>query len=643
MAFIGKGTNRNFAIDMIANPDEYDADEVIEILEFADAEYAVGDSFIEDNEYDALYLMAKRLYPAHVYFTGVGSAVRGGKVALPYEMGSLNQVQIGDINSFVTKNNLGKENLVISDKMDGTSAMMIYDESGKPQIAYSRGDGVEGADITRHIFKITNTPDFVSGSMTVRAEVEMTETSFLFLRDKVKRHSSNEPYKNARNMVAGLMNRKTNPAIVYDYLTVVAYEVVGWAESKLNQLNKLEDEGFQVVKYTTSTGEELTDDILAAYIVKRKEDLDYDIDGIVIDVNSKAKRAQMNPTRETLNPAYSIKYKVTDESNIAIATVKGITWNVSKHGLLKPQVNIEPIDLCSVTVSNATGFNAKYIQDNGIGKGAKIKITRSGDVIPFILDVVEPVAPEMPATECEWNETGVDLVSLNPNDADHITINQNIDFFMKIQAPMLKEGSVRKLHTAGFTTPQDVITATAFQLAQVLGANGHKVYDGLKKRLTDIPAYKLLGAFSTERGLGVRKFKKLQAALGRDRLVDGSFTTADVIAVDGFEEKTVAKVETVIGKFNEFLDAIELCYTFEEEVEVASGGSMEGQKVVFTGFRDADLQEAVEKAGGEMQSGVSGKTTMLVTKDPNSTSGKVQKARDKGVTILGIDEFRGMV
>ena len=66
-------------------------------------------------------------------------------------------------------------------------------------------------------------------------------------------------------------------------------------------------------------------------------------------------------------------------------------------------------------------------------------------------------------------------------------------------------------------------------------------------------------------------------------------------------------------------------------------------KVVFTGFRDVDLQQAIETAGGEMQSGVSAKTTILVTRDPNSTSGKVQKARDKGVMILGIDEIKEMV
>ena len=636
--------NHITALDMIASPDEYTIDSIIAILTLADDVYAhLGDSFIEDNEYDALYLIASRLDPANVYFTGVGSKVRGGKIKLPFEMGSLNQVEIGDIEGWVKKNKLENEKVVISDKMDGTSAMLVYGEDGKPQIAYSRGNGTEGADITRHIFKILNTPKQISGKLVVRAEVEMTETSFEFLRDKVTRHSSNEPYKNARNMVSGLMNRKENPAIVYEYLTVVAYEVVGSEEGKLDQLDKLDAEGFQITPYLSALGSELTDETLAGLLNRRREATDYAIDGVVIDVDSKEKRAQMNPTRDTLNPAYSIKYKVADESNLAIATVKGVTWNISKHGFLKPQVNLVPFDLVGVTISNATGFNAQFIEQHGIGKGARVKITRSGDVIPFILEVVESVTPDMPTEECEQNETGVDLVLTNKDDNDEVVINQLIDFFSKIEAPMLKEGTVRKLFKAGLTNPEDTINADRNFLVKIIGENGHKVYEGLESRLTNIPAYKLLGAFSTERGLGVRKFKKLQAAFGLDKLIDGEFTTAEVLKVEGFEEKTAAKVETVIGEFNEFLDNIACFYTFEEEVEVASGGSMEGQKVVFTGFRDADLQEAVERAGGEMQSGVSGKTTMLVTKDPNSTSGKVQKARDKGVTIVGIDEFRSMV
>jgi len=634
---------RKDALDMIANSDDHTIDAIIDVLTLADAEYAADNSFIEDNEYDALYLIASRLDPSNVYFTGVGSEERGGKVKLPYEMGSLNQVEIGDIEEWVQKHDLSDNEVVITDKMDGTSALILYGDDGLPQIAYSRGNGTEGADISRHIFKIKNVPKQVSGKMVVRVEVELTETAFAELNTKMTRHSSKDGYKNARNMIAGIMNRKENPAVVWDYVTVIAYQVVGSEDSKMEQLEQLEREGFDITPYYNCVGADLTDEFLSKYLNERREDTDYAIDGVVIDVNAAYKRGQMNPKRDTLNPEYSVKYKVADADNYAVATVKGVTWNVSKHGFLKPQVNIEPVDLVGVTIKNATGFNAKFIKENGIGAGAKVALTRSGDVIPFITAVIESVAPDMPTENCVWNETDTDLVLVDKDSNDEVKINQIIDFFTKIEAPMLKEGSVRKLYEAGFTEPQDIIMADRSELVSIIGENGNKIHEGLKGRLDGILAYKLLGAYSTERGLGVRKFKKLHAALGTEKLVNGEFTVAEVLAVEGFDEKTETKVENVIGGFVDFLDIINGYYTFAEEVKVAAGGKLVGEKIVFSGFRDADLVEAVEAAGGEMQSGVSAKTTILVCRDPNSTTGKAKKARDLGARIIDLDTMKGMV
>lgn len=635
--------NRKTALDMIANSDDHTIESIIDILSLADVDYAADNSFIEDNEYDALYLIASRLDPANVYFTGVGSEVRGGKVKLPFEMGSLNQVEIGDIEEWVAKHDLADNEVVITDKMDGTSALILYGDDGLPQIAYSRGNGVEGADISRHIFKIKNVPQQVSGKMTVRVEVELTETAFAELNTKIDRHSAKGGYKNARNMVAGIMNRKENPAVVWDYVTVIAYQVIGSEDSKMEQLDQLEREGFDITPFYNCVGRDLNDEFLSKYLNERRDDTDYAIDGVVIDVNAAYKRGQMNPKRDTLNPEYSIKYKVADDSNYAVATVKGVTWNVSKHGFMKPQVNLDPVDLVGVTISNATGFNAKFIQENGIGAGAKVALTRSGDVIPFITAVLESVTPDMPRENCVWNDTAVDLVLVDKDDNDEVVIGQLVDFFNKIEAPMLKEGTIRKLFDDGYDAPEHIIRAERKDLVRIIGENGNKVYDGLVNALADIPAYKLLGAFSTERGLGVRKFKKLQKAFGLNDLVNGQFNTAKIAAVEGFNDKTADKVINTVNDFGVFLTNIDSYYTWEVEVAVKAGGSMEGMKVVFTGFRDADLQQAIETAGGEMQSGVSAKTTILVTRDPNSTSGKVQKARDKGVLILGIDDVRDMV
>lgn len=640
---------RETALNMIAASENYTPNQIIDLLKSADNEYAnESESFIEDNEYDALRLIAQRLSPTDEYFLGVGSEVRGGKVKLPFQMGSLDQVEIGDIEEWVRKNNLQEEEIVATDKMDGTSALIVYNKGGFPQIAYSRGNGTEGADISRHIFKIKNVPEQLTSQqpMTIRAEVELTESAFLELREKIK-SSSGKKYKNARNMVAGIMNSSERPDFVYDYLSVIAYQIIGVDTiNKAQMLARLSDNGFQVTPRWRFLGKELNDKMLAEYLNKRRDDTDYAIDGLVLDVNSISKRQEMNPTRDTLNPAYSIKYKVADADNTAIATVKSVTWNVSKHGYLKPQVNLEPFELCGVTISNATGFNARFILDNAIGSGAKVRMTRSGDVIPFIQEVVlgaKNVTCGMPDNmdECEWNETGVDLVLKEGN--DEVSIRQSIDFFEKIEAPLLKEGNVRKLFNAGYDTPAKIIhDASKQDLINILGENGKKVFAGLELKLNNIPVHKLMGAFSTERGMGVRKFKKLEKAIGQDALAAGSFSLWDVLSVDGFETKSAGKAIAVGREFVEFLTYIDGHYSFEE-VKDTSGGSLEGQKICMTGFRDKDMSVAIEAAGGEIQSGVSGKTTLLVCKDPTSNSGKVKKAKDKGVKVISIDEMRDML
>jgi len=642
---------RNIALDMLANPNEYHVEFIISTLQTADMMYHNDEeSYFEDNEYDALRLIAQRLAPTDEYFLGIGSDVRGGKVKLPFEMGSLDQVEIGDIEDWVRKNNLQNEEIIATDKMDGTSALIVYNKGGYPQIAYSRGNGTEGADISRHIFKIKNVPERLTSqkSMTIRAEVELTETAFAILREIVFK-SDGSKYKNARNMVAGIMNSSERPDIVYEYLTVVAYLIVGEENiNKAQMLARLSDEGFQVTPFWRFLGKELNDELLAKYLNERRSETDYAIDGLVLDVNSKEKRQEMNPTRDTLNPAYSIKYKVADATNTAIATVRGVTWNISKHGFLKPQVNIEPVDLVGVTVSNATGFNAKFIKENGIGAGAKIRITRSGDVIPFIQECVEPATADMPTEECEWNETNVDLVILDKSGNEEVKMQQAIDFFMSIDAPHLREGSVRKVFehfefSNGADAISEMIKYNRNDWLQMIGENGNKIYDGLRTRLTDIPLYTLMGSVPFfGRGVGKRKFKKLITAIGWEVL----YTCADddIVPVDGFDITTANKILAGMDEYLAWVEELELDFiTITYEDEGPTGTSMIGQKIVFTGFRDKDLQAAVEAAGGEMQSGVSGKTTMLVTKDPNSTSGKVQKARDKGVQIVGIDELKGMV
>jgi NAD-dependent DNA ligase len=379
--------------------------------------------------------------------------------------------------------------------------------------------------------------------------------------------------------------------------------------------------------------------MLTARLESRREKSEYELDGLVLDVNSIEERARL--VGKELNPGYAVKYKVADASNLAEATVVDVEWNVSKDGYLKPRVKIDPVELVGVTVTYATGFNAKFIKDNGIGPGAIIKITRSGDVIPFILETITPSNDvEMP--DGNWTETGVDLIVKDVASNETVKYEQLLDFFTTIDVPALKEGNLQTLFEAGFTAPEDIITLTEAELCSLIGkAIGKKIFVGLREKLTDIPEYKLMGAHPAfGRGVGVRKMKKLWEAFQGDMAL--CKTPVNILQVEGFEHKTATKIANGYAKYQEFWNCVSMYITFSK-YEQPKQGSFSGQTVVFTGFRSKEMEQQIEEQGGKIGSGVSSSTTLLVADDPSSTSGKAGKARQLGIKIISISELQAML
>lgn len=633
---------------LMGNVEELDIRHIIELLVHCDDLYHnENESPLADAEYDALRQYAERTLPTDPYFTGVGSDVRGGKIKLPHTMGSLDQIYQGDYVRWVAKHNIRNDEGVASDKLDGVSAMVIYGRDGDLQIAYSRGDGTMGADITRHVKKIRNVPKNIATNgevVTIRAEIILQPTRFRDLQDKVKSRSG-KPYKNPRNMVAGCMNASDNPEIVYANIDLVAYQIIDSEIDKMAQFKQLKDLGFAVAYHSVFVFDDLGEDDLTSYLNKRRELSAYEIDGIVIDVNKATVRQRINPSRDTLNPAYAVKYKVADASNVADTVVTGVEWNVSKDGYYKPRVQFRPVDLVGVTIQNATGFNAKYIFDNNIGPGAIVKITRSGDVIPFILGVVRHAAsPDMPDDPtATWTETGVDLV------VGDITSNQTVmferlnDFFSTLEVPHLGEGNLQKIFDCDFRTPESIMTLTQEDFGSMLNSLpiGRKVFLGMREKLTNVPIYKLMGAHpSFGRGVGVRKMKKLYEAFAGDMTKCRDFDA--IVAVEGFEAKTANKIVAGYPEFAKFMEEVKDVVTIEQYV-APKEGKLSGSVFVFTGFRSKELEAMVEAAGGKMGSSVSSKTTYLVSDNPDSTSGKAQKARDLGIKVIDANDLRALI
>lgn len=622
-----------------------DIEEIVAQLKEADDIYFNdADSPLTDREYDALKRKAFLMNPANNYFVQVGSDVRGGKIKLPYVMGSLNQVYEGEIGAWVRKYGLGNCNVISSDKLDGISCMLVYN-NGKLSIAYSRGNGVEGADITRHVKNIPDVPATVDYDyLVVRAEVIMSNSTF----DKYYAST----YKNARNMVGGAMNRKETDVDVLKNLSVVAYEIVAGDDSligltKAESFKILSDQKFNTVTHFNVLGNDLNDALLTKALAEAKAASPYELDGLVLTIDDYA-NIDAQSDSSSLNPEHSVKYKVLDASGIVTTNVVDVLWELSKSGYWKPRVKILPVELYGTTVTYATGFNAKFINDNGIGRGAVISITKGGTVIPFIVNVLTKTIPIMPPDShggWKFNESGVEAVLIDI-DAEPVVFKQVLDFFEKFKIEQLKEANLQKVwKTLSDKTYEGAITEicamTEFEWRSVIGTNGSLICNSLSNRMGNAKPETFFGACKYMGvGFGVRKAKVLLEGIVDIHSDVDAITVDDIIAKDGFDIKTASSIFVGIPATLALMTKLCDIGVLNFVQSFTTDDTMAGLNVVMTGFRDAVLQEEIEAGGGKVSSGVSKKTTHLLCMDTSSDSGKMKKARDLGVIVMTPDEFK---
>lgn len=616
-----------------------EADLVLILSEASDQYYnGDGDSFITDHQYDELEKMLKVIAPKSKFLTTVGSDVRGGKIDLPFPMGSLDQCYEGETIKWVKANGWEDEIFVLSDKQDGTSALNVHAKNNL-QIAYSRGNGFQGADITRHMKRIKRTPVKAKLNASVRLEVIMADAVFAGMKAQAEAEGG-RVYKNARNYVAGRMNASESPDNFYENVRVIATSIVTPPMSKSEQFRVLEEAGYEVTPYITAKGRELTDEFLTKLLNDRRAKSPTALDGIVIDLDNIEIVEQLTRNSSSINPISSKKFKVGGEDNVAIAEVVKVHWNPSKSGYLKPRVEIKPVDLVGVTITYATGFNAKFIKERSIGPGAKIQITRSGDVIPFIQKVVEPAATWQEPSEAEfgelcWTEGDVDLFLKDPTQNRQVQLEIINSFFgsQGLDVPHLREGSIEKLYDAGLKTPASIILADEATLKAGAGDSaGTKIYNGLKLKLGNVELGILAGSSNLMgRGIGRRKMTKLIEAMGSDPVLvafPGVQLAKEISALDGFGDIIARTIVENLDTFRAFLKEIDGHYTLVQPKEKVTGGDLDGVTVVFTGIRDKDLEAKIEARSGRIGSSVNKDTTYLVAKDPDGKSSKLVKAAD---------------
>lgn len=634
---------------------EFNSAELVEALRHWDQAYYNDDELISDARYDAIKRYLAMSDPHNDYLHEVGSDVRGGKVDLIHPMGSLNQFDTDEeINKWLAKHNLRNNTFIVTRKKDGYSTSEFYNNSGQIRIGFSRGNGFQGADVTRHLLRMKlQLPQQIEfPNLEIRSEAIISKENFLKLKAMgVKSRSTGKPYKNPRNMVSGLMNSSEISADIIKYIDIIVYHV--WNDThhktKEDQLLWLQDMGFTIPQYEVLTADQLNADVLVPLLNKHRDESPYEIDGIVIEVNENDKREGIAPTRAlALNPEHSFKYKVASADNVAYPIVKKVVWNLSKHNYAKPTVHFDGVPLCGVTVTKATGFNARSIIEKGIAPGAKIQITRSGDTIPYILGVVEPnfdfdheddIFEQFGEFHWTKNDKGeeVDIV-IDANSAE-AEVGKALDFFTKLGVDKLKEGNIRLMFGCGFDSTAKIVNASLEDMNfAVGGSDASVIYPSLRKSLTGIPIAKLMGASSLMgRGMGVRKMEKIYDAIG-DKITSATFD--DIVHLDSFDKKSATKFVEHLPKFLAFFEEIKDQVTIGKAF--VGDGNLNGETVCFTGFRNKQLEERVVAAGGKIASSLSKSVTILVAADPENNSTKMQKARQQGTRIVGLGDVEDL-
>lgn len=623
-------------------------DTIFKILEICSDLYYNDDgtspSPLTDAEYDTIERYAETIDPYNEFFIGVGSAIRGEKIDLPYQMGSLDQIYEGDYKKWVNKLGLKPDDIiVVSDKLDGNSNGTAY-SGGRFVKAYSRGNGVQGADTSRHVRHIQHVPQQLSDntSIMIRSELICSPANFDRLMAR-QQELGLRPYKNPRNMVAGLMNSESIPVDVFQYLDMVAYAIFDFVGSKTEQLELLQRHGFKVVPYTKHKVSELSDKVLERMLADRRAASEYEIDGLVLDVDDASIRARLDEEENyPLDPPYARKFKV---NNYVTAVVVDVEYNLSKDGYFKPRVELEPVELLGATVTHATGVNGSFIVENSIGPGAVVNITRAGDVVPSIVSVVTPAEePQLPLEDWIWNPTNVDMMVANAENNPVVQFARLVHFFNTIDVKHLGEGHLRTMFDIGFTTPESILLLTQEDMAGMIGKGvAKKVYANMRDKFTDISMPMLMGAHSSfGRGIGPKKMRKVWDHF-KGNLKDIGSGLDDIQKIPSFQKKTANKIKEGWPKFMAFFDSVKSVVSYKQFECANVNGSLYGKTIVLTGFRDEKIQEAIERAGGKVGTSVSKNTAYVVAANPANISGKLEKAQQFGIPIISISELKQLV
>ena len=634
--------------------------------------YVENENDIEDYEYDMLMReldSIEKEYPellapdSPTHRVGGQADSQFEKVVHTVRMESLQDAfSHGEVEDFDRRvhESFSDVTYVVEPKIDGLSVSLEY-TNGVFTRGSTRGDGIEGEDITANLRTVKSIPLRLKTDLPfieVRGEVYMPREVFFEIVEKQELNGE-KPFKNPRNAAAGSLRQK-NPKItaerkldifVFNIQQIDGAEITGHYQS----LEYLKELGFKTVPFFRKFNN--IKDALGE--IERIGDIRYtlpfDIDGAVVKVDSFAQRETIGSTAKF--PRWAIAYKYPPEEKET--TLVDIEINVGRTGVLTPTAVFEPVLVAGSTVSRATLHNEDFIKEKGIRIGDTVIIRKAGDIIPEVLSVVKHCDNsrdyEMPkfCPSCGsrvFREEGEAAIRCDNPDCPAQLLRVLIHFCSRdaMDIEGLGDAVLETFLKVGLIGKISDIYQLDYEKIASLDGMGQKSADNLKKAVEkskENDLSKLLFAFGI-RHIGQKASKLLSDHfLTLDNII--SATKEEILNIDGFGE---IMADSVVEFFSleqtkHMIDELKNAGLNMESQREIKDNRFEGMTFVLTGtltnFTRNEAQEIIESYGGKAASSVSKKTTYVLAGE--AAGSKLQKATDLGVTIINEEQFAEMI
>ncbi|AUO83533.1 DNA ligase [Streptococcus agalactiae] len=539
-------------------------------------------------------------------------------------------------------------------KIDGLSVSLTY-VNGILQVGATRGDGNIGENITENLKRVHDIPLHLDQSLdiTVRGECYLPKESFEAINIE-KRANGEQEFANPRNAAAGTLRQLNTGIVAKRKLATFLYQEASptQKETQDDVLKELESYGFSVNHHRliSSSMEKIWDFIQT--IEKDRVSLPYDIDGIVIKVNSLAMQEELGFTVKA--PRWAIAYKFPAEEKEA--EILSVDWTVGRTGVVTPTANLTPVQLAGTTVSRATLHNVDYIAEKDIRIGDTVVVYKAGDIIPAVLNVVMskrnqqevmliPKLCPSCGSELVHFEDEVVLRCINPLCPNQI--KERLAHFASRDAMNITgfgPSLVEKLFDAHLIA--DVADIYRLSIEDLLTLDGikeksaTKIYHAIQSSKEN-SAEKLLFGLGI-RHVGSKASRLLLGEFGNLRQLSQA-SQESIASIDGLGGVIAKSLHTFfekeeVDKLLEELTSYNVNFNYLGK-RVSTDGQLSGLTVVLTGKLEKmtrnEAKEKLQNLGAKVTGSVSKKTDLIVA--GSDAGSKLTKAQDLGITIQDED------